>query len=306
MKLILVCLFLPLASFGQLTNNTLYPFDEKLLNEFSYELSRNDSIIPVYKNGSYQYINSYTLTPHITTLFDLAYPFHDGYGLVKRDGKYGIIDKIGRYIIEPKFTTVQLLDYPDAILFNTREWFSFNEGKLFTGYYGEIHPVIPEAWYYKNKGKYGLTLRNGSKYKAIYDSVLAIGINYIVVKKRGKIGVINDAQEILIPFSNNECVIGSGYTPFFALKRNSLWHYYQNPRTLLFKTQFKPASLNHGVLIFETSGLFNYFDNNGNIMLPKNYKWISKSGHIAINERDELVLFNKEKKEFIYFNPKKL
>ena len=28
--------------------------------------------------------------------FDMAYPFHEGYGCVSRDGKYGFIDKKGQ------------------------------------------------------------------------------------------------------------------------------------------------------------------------------------------------------------------
>ncbi|WP_299515937.1 hypothetical protein [Mucilaginibacter sp.] len=38
-------------------------------------------------------------------------------------------------------------------------------------------------------------------------------------------------------------------------------------------------------------------------VLPFNYKWIYQNGTIAINLKDEVVLFNKNKEEFIYYKP---
>ncbi|MDB4926087.1 MAG: repeat-containing protein [Mucilaginibacter sp.] len=59
----------------------------------------------------------------------------------------------------------------------------------------------------------------------------------------------------------------------------------------------------NNVLLFKIGDLYNYFNNQGMKVLPFNYKWIYQNGTIAINLKDEVVLFNKNKEEFIYYKP---
>ena len=304
MKILLISLLFPLCSFGQTTiNETKYPFNFKVLERLSYNLLSNDTIIPVYEGGKFYYINSYTRRPFINQSFEEAYPFHRGYGLVKKDNKYGIIDIKGNYIVQPIYNLSYFPDYPDVIYFEGGEGFSYDDGKLGTGYYGEQDPVVPYIYSYKQGNKYGLVLKAGKKSDPIYDSVLFINIQSIVVKKDGKIGIIDNEEKNIVPFTYDDYAgINKYWIPnMFALKKGTSWLYFSN-YTKLFESPFKPALLNGNLFIFENNGLYNYFDDKGNIALSKYYKWISASLRVAITQSDEVVILNNKNEEFIYYN----
>ncbi|MEO6980166.1 MAG: WG repeat-containing protein [Mucilaginibacter sp.] len=304
MKILLAVLLVPLYCFGQATVDRIkYPFNFQVLEELSYNISINDTIIPIYADGKFHYVNSYTKQPLLDQSFDEAYPFHKGYGLVKKDNKYGIIDKKGNYVLKPAYKSIFLPDYPDVVKFNTGEYFEFNDGKLGTGYYGEQDPVVPYIYRFKKGAKYGLVLKEGKKSDPIYDSILFINIYSIVVKKHGKIGIIDNNQKTILPFIYDEYAGNNKYwiPSMFALKKGTSWLYFSN-YAKLFESPFKPALLNNNLFIFENNGLYNYFDDKGDVMLPKYYKWISASLRVAIGQSDEVVILNNKNEEFIYYN----
>lgn len=44
----------------------------------------------------------------INATYESAEDFKDGYAIVKlEDGKYGVIDKVGKYIIQPEYTSIK-------------------------------------------------------------------------------------------------------------------------------------------------------------------------------------------------------
>jgi hypothetical protein len=42
--------------------------------------------------------------------FDIALPFKDGLAEVKVDGKWGIIDMAGNFIVEPRYSSLLLIN----------------------------------------------------------------------------------------------------------------------------------------------------------------------------------------------------
>ena len=97
-------LFTRLLCTGQeIPESNKYPFNIKYLAFAAAGLAENDTLIPVQKKTKYYYINSYTNADVFNRCFDEAYPFYNGYGLVKYNGKYGIIDRTGQFIISPNY-----------------------------------------------------------------------------------------------------------------------------------------------------------------------------------------------------------
>jgi hypothetical protein len=87
--------------------------------------------------------------------------------------------------------------------------------------------------------------------------------------------------------------------PTFAVKKRDTWHYYDG-NIKLFESKFQPA-LSGGLFLVCINGLYNYLDDKGNLVLSKNYKWISNNGKIAITEKDNVVFLLKGKKELTYY-----
>ncbi len=313
--------------------NSKYPFDLDVLNEFSYEIAKNDNIIPIAQDNKFCYIDANTKEKITDKLFDEAYPFKGKYALVKENGKYGIINRRGAYLIKPIYSEFQSNDAKlyadeDGLVFdNQYQYFSFSSGKFVPeGMDVDVEgkPVQPKLWPFKEGKKYGFIIDGdkiavakdanatesgieNKKVKPQFDSILCLCSNYAVLKKGKKIGIINKSGQIYLKFEFLDYVGNNGKTGdyyqfenMFALKKNNIWYYY-NGLKKMFESDKEPISVNDNVIIFKTDGLYNYMDNSGNVVLKKNYKWIAPSGYVAINEKNELVLFNKNKEEFVYY-----
>jgi|GEM_PF-5590297 len=300
MKKQILLFLLPLSCLGQVQiQGYKFPFDPATLNYLSWKM--NDTLMPVYRLGKYQYINSNTGLPVIDESFDLAYPFHRGYGIVKQNNRYGIINSKGNYVVKPDYAFFFIPDYPDIVVFNTQEWFSFEDAKMHTGFYGEEELAYPQTKQYKLKQKFGLIFLHRTT-APVYDSVIWISMYNVVVKKHGKIGIVDNSNRTMIPFIYDEFAGTNGTIALqqFALRKGKYWFYFDKFK-ILFKTPYKPALLASNLFIFEKNGLFNYFDPSGKPVLPAYYKWISSSRKMAINQKGEVVLFNSRNEEFVYF-----
>jgi len=309
MKYLFILLFLPIICFGQpkFPGDNKYPFNLKVLEELSAGLVGNDTIIPVGVSGKFQYINSHKKKVAIHQMFDEAYPLYFGYGLVQKDGLYGIIKSDGAYIVKPQFKSFELIQ-DLYIKFTKDQYFTFDGKMLYAEPYHGGEPVFPLLTKTKVGRKYQLVIRtysatainniNERKIGPAIDSVILIGYEYAIVRQKGKIGAIDTAGHSVIPFRYSECVISA---LGFALRKLDTWSYYYFNREVLFKSKFKPVYFGDNIFIYQYNGLYNYLNDRGKVILPRYYKWISESGRLGINQNDELVLLNNKHEEFVYY-----
>ncbi len=286
--------------------NTEYPINilaaDYLGNEF---ITRGDSLMPIGKSRVFKYVNIHTHKQAVDEQFEEAYPFSQGYGLVKAKGKYGIIDRNGKYILNPKYYFFRFLYSADlnvGITWDDGSFFDFSTGTLENeqgGYF--IDPVLHNyISYYEDKGKYGLMYDNGTKSKPIYDSVLVSGEYIAIVKIGKKIGVVNSKGVVVAPFIYTDRVLESNR--IYALKRNKEWHYFKFGKEL-FKSTYKPIYLKDNLYLIKATKGFNYLNNKGKLVLSNGYKWLSGSGRLGVNTNDEMVIFDNNWREYKYYTP---
>ncbi|MCQ6961035.1 WG repeat-containing protein [Mucilaginibacter aquariorum] len=246
-----------------------YPFNFKYLAYAAQELIVNDTIVPTYQASKYYYINSYTGKKVFKQGFEEAYPFYNGSGLVKLNGEFGIIKKDGEIIVEPIFPRFQFNGIRPSIDFYNFKFFNLVEGKLSDTDYIDGDPVIPV---------------------------------YPVIKK-GKQFYLRDTTRTDASLSYDDFATVKDFWKFnglYALKKGQVWYYF-NKGKLLFKSKYKPLSFADNVFIYKTNGLYNILNNKGVTVLPVNYKWITPNGRIALTVKDDVVILNTLKKEFLYF-----
>ncbi|MFA6245905.1 MAG: WG repeat-containing protein [Mucilaginibacter sp.] len=247
----------------------VYPFNFKYLGYAAQDLIVNDTIVPTYQASKYYYINSYTGKKILSQGFEEAYPFYNGFGLVKINGKYGIIKKSGQMAVEAVYTSFQVSLPRPSISFGFQKNFNLIEGVLSDKDYFDGEPVIRE-------------------YPAI---------------KKGRYFYLLDTSRTDIPLIYDDFAAPKDfwkYNGLYALKNGLFWYYF-NKGTLLFKNKNKPLSFTDDVFIYKTRGLYNIINNKGVTVLSKNYKWIAANGHVAINLNNEVVLLNRLKSEILYF-----
>jgi len=218
---------------AQIQNLKELAFDlTTLVKQQTYSL---DSIIPKFKNDKFFYFNS---NNHkiFESGFQEAYPFIGKSALVKKNGKYGIIDTKGKYIIQPIYENYVLPPYEheaNLIIFEKDFIFDLNLGlKSKNGYTICKEPAVPSFKPFAEKAnKYGL--KNYSDeiiIKAKYDSIIDIHFDFFIVKLNNKIGIIDNKDKVLIPFEYEDLTFSRGMyysTPeTIGLKKEESWSYF--------------------------------------------------------------------------------
>jgi hypothetical protein len=177
---LLVILWLSNSVSAQITiPGKTYPFNLDYLAYCSTQVRQNHTITPVYRNGTFVYLNHRTGQPLFNKKFQEAYPFVRGYGLVKVNGLYGIINSKGAYVIKPRFTAFQLDQRASRyhgpwIVFGDHTAFGF-DGKLTTAVpYVEDKILMPPFFSIKKGNKVVLYSHYGSKRQGFSDKLLLL------------------------------------------------------------------------------------------------------------------------------------
>ncbi|WP_439694616.1 hypothetical protein ACFGVS_15310 [Mucilaginibacter sp. AW1-7] len=281
------------------------------MERFSYSLTQNDSIIPVYSGGKYCYINSVSRSKITEQLFDQAYPFEGKCALIKQNGKFGIIDKQINYIIPPTFKAPADLTEKKNIITSTGDalvkWFNYYQARFDTAAFIFDEPVGPQIYFFKEGHKFYYELNDGKKTRsaAIYDAGFTFNNYMAIANLRGKLGALYSNGNIAVPFIYKQFAgteAGNQFNTFFyAMKKGRYWHYFNGGKQLFISKQ-KPLSMTENVFVFKEGELCNYYNKQGIKVLPHNYKWISANGCLAINQKHEFVLLIRKTEEFTYFN----
>jgi len=98
-KILFCLLFIVVAFVGhsQAPAST-YPFDLTIL---ARQASYTDTIMPTGKAGKFIYINTKTGKRAFNTIYESASPFVKNAAVVSVGGKYGIIDRTGKWLVKP-------------------------------------------------------------------------------------------------------------------------------------------------------------------------------------------------------------
>lgn len=290
-----------------------YPFNFEMLKKFSQKISKNDTLIPVYKSGKFHFVNSFNNKVISKETFEEAYPFDGKYALVKKDSLYGIIDRNMNVIVNYRYQDPGYLVNGRPRSGKLPQAFSFEDGKFVEVGDPRIgEPGGAAIVFYKDNGKYYFVTEydeNGKRVRseAVYDTSYVFNRYFALAKRNGKIGAIDDHGRVIVPFIYEDISVPNGFSSqsfasLFALKKDGQWHYFAKDKEL-FSNTVKPTMLYRTLFTFKRGTLINYFTKQGKVALPRNYKWIDEYGNIGIDAKGQVVLFNNKKEEFIYYTP---
>ncbi|MBE5822301.1 MAG: DUF3298 domain-containing protein [Clostridiales bacterium] len=254
-------------------NNITKTGDQGVIHRgYNYISSFSEEVARVEYGGKYNFIKNTgePIIPSITTsgdsyvdgIYDDARDFKQEVAAVKKDNKWGYIDKEGNEVIP------FIYDYAT----------SFN-GKL---------AVV------RNEGKYGVINKVGKEIVPLtYDEVL-YGDDYymnldndksfIIVKKDNKIGIINETGKIVVP-----CI----YDEFsYADYEGIVYDEYEEREYLFFEGMAKVIK----------NGKYGYINRNGKEVIPciYDYAYTFSEGFARVCKDDKWVYIDKEGNEIIF------
>lgn len=202
--------------------------------------------------GVYHENGKYAISKEVGEM-DFKYDSVDYYGYTNEEylffasfnGKWGIVDSENRVIIPFQY------EYIDKVSYGSRQpgYFCMVQKNGLLGTINLNNEVIipleyeamsgwceygPEGHYVSKSGKFGLVSPNGEIVVPIeYDGLSVYSLNYILVRKGKKCGVINSKREVVILFEyelifmdfNFWGIFDEDHRDKFIVKKNGSWSY---------------------------------------------------------------------------------
>ncbi|WP_420320216.1 hypothetical protein [Flagellimonas sp.] len=227
--------------------------------------------------------------------FHIAYPFFEKAALVQEEGKYGIIDRNGGFLIEPVHETFELAPFPHEahiVIFKDLV-FDLNTGHKTSHYLRDEEPAPPKI-------QKGIKWSQKSDYEFIsknYDSIIAIGVDFVLVSNKGKIGIADldgnplseqDYEEVQFTEKYPHGIIST-----IGLRKEKRWHYFQNGKKFLespYACQRFDVELPNAVGVFYKNKRYKVLFKDGGIS-KKGYDLISKNA-LAAKRKNKTYLLN--------------
>ncbi len=298
-----------------------FPFDVETLRSLSY---KKDSIMPRFISGKFYYVNIKTNKIMGNEGYEVAYPFVGRKSaIIKRNGKYGAVNRKGKLLVEPSFNSFQLWHTPmreNMVAFdnNANHVFDLSQGEFVIPGNGCAEPYVERATVFSFKGgtgKYGIykideNQSHKTVIKPIYDSIYLIKSQLIIAKKNNKIGVIDENDNIIVPFIYENIVVAKPkyftIPNLIGLKNETNWEYYQlsNKPILLLKSEFKCQNIGE-IIVKKGFGIYNHNDKYNILFydgssLKNEYDWISNDGTLAIQD-DKVYILGDDGIPFLYY-----
>ena len=238
-----------------------------------YKVATKDKTVAVIEEKPYEYFALYSL-----------------------DEKVGVVDKNGKTIIDPKYTTIYIPNQSEEVFFcfTENEYSILNsKGKDIFTEYSSVYPIIisdtslemeKNVLSYEENGKFGLVDFSGKKLtNAVYEKVESLKNKpgCILVKKDGLYGVLDSYGNVIIDIKYNS-VRGDEYCS---------------------ETE---GYLKTGYIISEktpTGIIFGYIDYNGEMLLEPKYESITRALEYE-NEDDIYLIFMDGGKKGVIKNKK--
>jgi hypothetical protein len=301
------------------------PFDTPALQALS---QYKEEIMPTFINGKFYYVNVKTGKKAFVQGFDAAYPFGgENFAIVKAAGKYGVINKNGKYTVSPRYKSFKIcspMPWDHVVTFDSSNdlLFDLDRGKFITRA-GEIDPYIEPVNFVTFKGddsRFGLKKIINNEYynqktlfEPVFDSVYILRPNYFVAAREGTIGIADGEGITLLPFEYDEIISSkpdeSRAVKLIGLRKATEWEYYrleQKPELIL-RSAHQCVSLGDitipGALgVCKSGSKYNVLFRTGTL-LSKDYDWISNDATIAIDGNDVYIIGGDGDPFFYYKKP---
>lgn len=208
-------------------------------------------------------------------LFEEAKDFSEGYAQVKKDGKWGIINLKGEFVVPAAFKNVQGEKFGARTVFITENvnfgLYEENGKEILKTEYESLRYCYPNLIKAKKNGKYGVLKSDGTKLVDFIYENISSGNEFnsnpewpAIITQNGKLGLLDaKLNTIYKPEAESVFYAGDGY---FAVKEKKRWGLLNEMVT------------NEVEAEYDTIGLF------GNNLIPvkKGKKWGYLDKHLAL------------------------
>ncbi|HCW06040.1 MAG TPA: hypothetical protein DGG95_01600 [Cytophagales bacterium] len=210
--------------------------------------SVNPSLFPVYIRGKYGYVDS-AFNEVIKPIYEFALEFKEGRARVIKNGRWLIIDELGKQI---------------------------------SGLFDVIGPLSSGLSYVSNSKRFGFIDKEGTTIiPLIYEEVLSFGTEGLAPAKiNGAWGFINKKNEPIIKFEYD--AVRPFHEGYAAVSKNGKWNYVNTEGKLLLENYVSNASDFHLGMASIKQENWGFINTTGKVVIPSIFEVVKNfSGEIA-------------------------
>jgi hypothetical protein len=147
-----------------------------------------------------------------------------GYAVMQRQGRVGLLDRMGRELVSPRYEDISVLDSAFIAVKDRERWMVIDlDGKVLLPP-GYEHVQVWERRFlaYVKEGKWGLLDRDGRPLAApVYDEISCEGGRFFITRQERRLGLLDEAGWTILPNEVSEINILSDSLIFF--RKDNHW-----------------------------------------------------------------------------------
>ena len=238
-------------------------------------------LYPVYTRGEEPLLCYADATGKIVlrTQYEIGSVFNEGYAVVQKGDKFGVIDKSGKEIVAPKYDEISSFSEGlFAVELDGQYGFIDNTGKeVIALQYEDCQDFYEGMAAVKWNGKWGFINTKNRLIARNYDEVIGFNNGLAPVKKDDKWGYIDKTGKLVIPCSF-DIARGFSESGLARVKFDGYWSYIDKSGYMAFPETYINAKA------FAANGLaavcdeynWGFIDTLGNVVIDYQYTWIGK------------------------------
>ncbi|WP_139419850.1 WG repeat-containing protein [Chryseobacterium mulctrae] len=246
--------------------------------------------------------------------YEVAYPFTGKSTIVKNNGNWGLINRLGEFIYQSQFPfPIKLSSYEKYGIFDDgRTIYNLRSGIQESGFINCAEPLTPDYFIIKTQSK-KYQLVNKKEQKFIFKSEMDLIIsqnfliynnrpNLLILKKNDKYGLyLSNGNEILKIKHEKIQFLGK----YIMLLENKVWKYYlfeNNKLKLIVSSEFQctsPTYQSNAIGVYSKDKKYNILKTNGE-NLSQEFDYINVDGTLGIMN-NSLVIFNSKTNFYIFY-----
>jgi WG containing repeat len=180
----------------------------KILHEVQLDsiVALNNNLFGILTDDGYELVNdNFSLV--CDGWFSSIAPFKNGKAIIGQGGKYGMINSHGKILIKPEYGAILLDDGHILGCLQSDHWVLLDSlgNRKTSKSYDAIERFNGTYFPVKNKQYFGAIDANGKEViSCVYDSILQYKEGKLVVKFHGEYGVIDQAENWIVPPSSHK------------------------------------------------------------------------------------------------------
>ncbi|MGD1842894.1 MAG: WG repeat-containing protein [Thermonemataceae bacterium] len=269
-----------------------------------YRALRNYDNYYVVQDSTYQWqIFDEQGERFFTGAFDAIKAIQYDLAIVKKKGKWGVVNKWGKTLIDFRYQEIYQKSFHQFAVLPFTRWKLINaNNEVMEEYqFEDLTPISTQLFRFQENGKYGVINHKGEVLKeATYEAFYPFKYGLAVVKQQGKFTVVNEALTPVISSFDSTYVDSLGFIKVKRIKQGTpKWGLYNNDSKLVIPIEYQAVRvLATDLFAVKKEDAWGYMDARSLWVISPQYEAVTvfSKGLAIVKHKGKVGIINREGK----------